>query len=80
MTLLWCLTGASLVVALVAWGRARRVSKRLEQLTQQYWELRYQHGELRVQVQRLTGAPPPAAPAASSGPADGFVPLTSLKR
>lgn len=85
MTLLWSLTGASLVLAFVAWRRARRTAARLDELTQQYWELRYQHGELRVQVQRLTGAAPasdmsvaPESPAAPS--IDGFVPLTSVKR
>ena len=83
MTLLWLITGASLVVALVAWSQGRRTAKRLEQLTQQYWELRYQHGELRVQVQRLTGESP--APAAretepTAPVIDGFVPLTTVKR
>jgi hypothetical protein len=81
MTLLWCITGASLVVALVAWRQARRAAQRLDDLTQRYWELRYQHGELRVQLQRLTGDPAaPAPPAAERPPADGFVPLASLKR
>jgi len=86
MTLLWCITGASLVIALVAWRRARKTAARLDELTQRYWELRYQHGELRVQVQRLTGQPPASdiqvAPAAEEpAPAiDGFVPLSSVKR
>ena len=78
---LWFLTGASLVVALIALVQARRTAKRLEQLTQNYWELKYQNGELRVQLQRLTGevtAPPPE-PAATQG-RDSFVPLASLKR
>jgi hypothetical protein len=81
MTLLWCITGASLITALVAWSQARRAAKRLEQLTQQYWELRYQHGELRAQVQRLTGgSEAPPMPATQASPADGFIPLASLKR
>ena len=48
-----------------------------------YWELKYEQGELRVQLQRLAGAPPDKSPApqpslpAGSG---AFVPLTSLKR
>jgi hypothetical protein len=82
MTLLWFVTSASLLVALVSWGHARRTAKRLEQLSQMYWELKYQHGELRVQVQRLTGESPspvnPPAPAERSSAA--FVPLASLKR
>ena len=84
LTLLWVITGASLVAALVAWSHARRTAKRLEQLSQLYWELKYQHGELRVQLQRATGdLPAPGQPAPAAPPAAGgqsFIPLTSLKR
>jgi hypothetical protein len=78
---LWFVTGASLVLALVAFIQARRLAKRLEQLAQNYWELKYQNGEMRVQLQRLTGeaAPQPPEPAATPG-RDSFVPLASLKR
>ena len=80
MTFLWFVTAASLVVALVALAQARRTAKRLAQLTQNYWELKYQHGELRAQLQQLTGeSPPPQAPAPAQG-RDSFVPLASLKR
>ena len=81
MTLLWLVTGASLVVALIALGQARRTAKRLDQLTQNYWELKYQNGELRAQLQQFTGGPTPAPPPipASQG-RDSFVPLASLKR
>ena len=81
MTLLWFVTGAALVAALVAWTQARRTARRLEQLTQMYWELKFQHGELRVQLRQLTGesVPPPAPPAAAQ-PAEAFVPLSSVKR
>jgi hypothetical protein len=82
MTLLWCIAGASLLVALVAWRQARRTAKRLEQLSQMYWELKYQQGELRVQLQRGAAAAPPAdevpLPPAAAG--TSFIPLTSLKR
>lgn len=81
VTILWLIMIASLVTALLALTHARRTARRLEQLSQMYWELKYQHGELRVQVQRLTGEAPPApAPAPTLQPADGFVPLTALKR
>jgi len=82
MTLLWIITGASLVVALVALGQARRTAKRLAQLSEMYWELKYQHGELRVRVQRSIGdAPPPVGQASDPDkPADVFVPLSSLRR
>ena len=59
MTFRWFVTGASLVVALVALGQARRTARRLEQLSQMYWELKYQNGELRAQLQQLTGEPTP---------------------
>ena len=81
MTFLWFATGASLAIALFALAQARRTAKRLEQLTQNYWELKYQNGEMRVQLQRLIGeaAPQPSEPAATPG-RDSFVPLASLKR
>ena len=85
MTLLWFITGASLVVALVAWRQARRTATRLAQMSEMYWELKYQQGELRVRMQRMTGEPaspsPPAAQAPEAGqPGESFVPLSSLKR
>ena len=89
MTFLWIIAGASLLVALMAWRQARRTARRLEQVSQMYWELKYQHGDLRMQLQRLTGSgatpstPEPAAPAAPAAPGqpgDSFVSLASLKR
>jgi hypothetical protein len=85
MTLLWFIAGASLVVALVAWSQARRTAKRLAQISEMYWELKYQQGELRVRMQRMTGEAPPPPPTAPPDPApgqpgDAFVPLSSLKR
>jgi hypothetical protein len=89
MMSLWVVTGAALAVAVVAWLTARRATKRLSQLSEMYWELKYQHGELRNAVlgnaaQRMPGADTPAAnnPAAAppARPPDGFVPLKSLRR
>ena len=83
MTFLWFVTGAALALALVSWRQARAAGRRLDQLTQMYWELKYQHGELRVKVQRLGGEQPQAADASDAvapGPPPGFVPLSSLKR
>ena len=79
MTLLWLVTGASLAVALIALGQARRTSKRLEQLTQNYWELKYQYGELRMQLQQPTAGPTQDATMPTQA-RDSFVPLSSLKR
>jgi hypothetical protein len=81
ITLLWIVAGVSLGLALMAWRKARRTARRLEQVSQMYWELKYQHGELRVQVQRLTGTgatPPSPTPAPPGQPGDSFVPLASL--
>lgn len=80
MTFLWFGTGVALLAALVAWRQARATARRLEQLTQMYWELKYQHGELRVKVQRLGGEQPGVAPGGAPESSPGFVPLSSLKR
>ena len=77
----WLLTGAAVVAAVVALAKARRATKRLERLTETYWELRYDHGQLRARVAKLD----PEAPPAQSEPAPkpggtNFVPLSSLKR
>ena len=82
VSLLWLLAGAAVVVALAAWAKARRLAARLERLTESYWELRYEHGQLRARVNRLdpdftAAAGGDAAPQAR--PADGFVPLASLR-
>ena len=82
MILLWSTVSASLIIALLAWLHARRTAKRLTQLSEMYWELRYQHGELRVRMQRMSGeASPPSPETPASGPiGESFVPLSSLKR
>jgi len=85
LTLHWLLTFVALLVAVVALVRARRAGKRLERLTETYWELRYDHGQLRARLDRLdpqSPAPPGAAPGEPQGKAGSvnFVPLSSLKR
>jgi len=80
LTLQWLLTGAAVLLAAAALLRARRAVKRLERLTESYWELRYEHGQLRARVERLD---PASAQPAETGPQPGtatFVPLSSLKR
>jgi hypothetical protein len=79
LTFLWLLTGAALVVAGVALLVARRQSRRLERLTESYWELRYEHGQLRARVNRLDPEQQAAA-ADAEAPATNFIPLSSLKR
>jgi hypothetical protein len=85
LTLHWLLTVAALVVAAVALVRARRANKRLERLTETYWELRYDHGQLRARLDRLdppestSSGAPPGEPQLKAG-STNFVPLSSLKR
>ena len=78
---LWGIAGVALLVALAALTTARRVARKLEALTQSYWELRYDFTRLRSQVTRLDPdeadeAPPP--PAATTQVA--FVSLSSMKK
>jgi hypothetical protein len=84
LTLHWLLTAVAVVVAALAFLKARRASKRLERLTETYWELRYDHGQLRARLDRLD---PEASPSSSQAPpgdsrptGSTFVPLSSLKR
>jgi hypothetical protein len=80
----WVATGAALLVAAFALLRARRTAKRLDRLSESYWELRYETGQLRSQIARLEGRPdgadPGAPPEAGRGGSTVFVPLSSLKR
>ena len=86
MTIQWLLTGAAVLVAVGALIKVRRLARRLERLTESYWELRYEYGQLRARVTRLE--PPVSEPGAPginvaqepARPASNFVPLSSLKR
>jgi len=80
VTFHWLLTGAAVFIALTAWAKARRLAKRLERLTESYWELRYEHSQLRARVSRI--APEETTPTEPDLPAGttAFVPLSSLKR
>ena len=83
MILPWAVVAAALAVAVAAWVLARSNARRLAQLSQMYWELKYQHSELRAQVQQLTGDTPQSAPHHHPDPpvqADAFIPLASLRR
>lgn len=79
MVWLWLVAGTGWVLALAALATARRLSRRLSQLSEQYWELKYEHGELKSRVRAI--APTPDEVAAAKPPTQQtFVPLTSLKR
>jgi hypothetical protein len=77
----WVIAGVALAVALAAWMRARRTARKLDALTQSYWELRYDFTRLRSQVARLDPGEPeqPETPAAPAGQM-AFVPLSSIRR
>ena len=70
-----------MLVALGALARGRKSAKRLERLTESYWELRYDYGQLRARLNALE--PKPEEDAATPGPETpvktGFISLASLK-
>ena len=71
----------ALLVAVAALALARRLSRKLEKLTQSYWELRYDYTRLRAQVARLdTGEQAPEPPAPPPQQQVAFVPLSSMKK
>jgi hypothetical protein len=87
LTFLFLIALVTLVVAGFALLKARRAAVRLERLSESYWELRYEYGQLASRVSRLetqdaaagvAADPEPAAPAPPKGMT--FVPLSSLKR
>ena len=63
---------AALGIAVVAFSLARRSGRQLKQLSEMYWQLKYDHGELKSAV-----SPPPVE---TPTPKQTFVPLSNLKR
>jgi hypothetical protein len=61
------------LLAIAAFVQARRLARQLAQLTEMYWQLKYEHGELKAAVR------PPADPP-SAVPVSAFVPLGAVKR
>lgn len=77
MTWLWIVAGGALVLAAGSWVVARRTARRVAQLTDMYWQLRYDFTELRARLDREAPAPT-AEP--RTAPGTQFVPLTQVKR
>ena len=77
---LWITTILGVLIGLVACAWARRVARKLEALTQSYWELRYDYTRLRSQVARLD--PEQQEPLADPAPpaSVSFVPLSSIRK
>ena len=72
MTALWVVAVVALGVAVAAFAHARRTARQLAQITEMYWQLKFDHGELKAKV-----APPVAV---QPEPQQTFVPLSSIKR
>jgi hypothetical protein len=75
------LAAVALLVAVFALVLARRARRKLDSLTQSYWELRYDFTRLRSQVARLEPGEPDETPAPPPPPQGvTFVPLSSMKK
>ena len=72
MAALWGLVVVALALAGAAWIQARRTARQLAEVTQMYWQLKFEHGELKAKVD-------PPAPVATA-PQSTFVPLSSIKK
>jgi hypothetical protein len=77
----WIVAGVALVLALAALAAVRRSLRKIDALTQSYWELRYDYTRLRSQLARLDPEQAPAPPADPAPPAAvTFVPLASMRK
>jgi hypothetical protein len=77
--------GVTALLAIAALVRAWSVARKLEQLSESYWELRYETGQLKSRVGRVEVAgglrdPEPEPKAPEAAPATSFVPLSALKK
>jgi hypothetical protein len=71
MVVLWVVAVLALVVAVAALVHARHTAQKLAHLTEMYWQLKFDHGELKAKVD----PPAPAAPEVKQT----FVPLIGLR-
>lgn len=62
------------LVAVAALVQARRSARQLARLTEMYWQLKYEQGELKASVTPAAEPEPPPPPRAT------FVPLGAVKR
>ena len=69
---LWIVASVALLIAVGALWYAQGLARKLAHITELYWQLKFDHGELKAKVD-------PATPAAPE-PKSTFVPLTQLKR
>jgi hypothetical protein len=76
------LAGAAVVVSLTALWIARRASRRVDLLTQSYWEMRYEFTTLRGESAEPKDTPSRLNQGGSApgAPQTSFVSLSSLKK
>lgn len=73
----WLVAGLSMVLAVAGWFAAARASRQARDLTAMYWQLKFEHGELKARVDRAL--PDPEAPLRLPANTQ-FVPLASVKK
>ncbi|MGE3179687.1 MAG: hypothetical protein AB7O32_19595 [Vicinamibacterales bacterium] len=83
MTVSTIVAVGALLIAAAALALARRTARQFNALSESYWQLRYDYGQLRSRVARLEE--PDAGPSTDDRPGPQrttatFVPLSSLKR
>jgi hypothetical protein len=83
--LAWMTAAVAAAVAVASWLRAGRLARKLDALTQSYWELRYDFTRLRSQVARLDPESAEHAEAdapSAAKPAEGvtYISLSSMKK
>jgi hypothetical protein len=84
----WVVAGLGVLLALASLAAVRRLGRRLDTLTQSYWELRYEYTRLRSRLSRLdpddgpspASGSPDAEPAAADSPSVTFVPLSTIRK
>jgi hypothetical protein len=82
LTLQAVFIAAALLLAVMALLRARKIARRLDKVVESYWELRYENGQLRAQIDKLQGKSENAlrqAQGEAAPPATAFVPLSRLR-
>jgi hypothetical protein len=73
----WILAVMAAAIAAASWVVARRAARQVRDVTAMYWQLKFEHGELKARVDKAW--PDPEAPPRTP-PGTQFVPLTSVKR
>ena len=73
----WMVAAGAAMIAVASWMVARRAARQVRDVTAMYWQLKFEHGELKARFDKAM--PDPAAPPRTP-PGTQFVPLTNVKR